>query len=85
MRLQVVIATARRVWLTVLRTVAFISNSLDQLSLKCANGGAVFNSFLVMSHESFMAATIEATTYTCPVCANFDTYVKADLFSDTDH
>ena len=38
-----------------------------------------------MSHESFNAAIIEDTTYKCPVCANFDTYVKADLFYDTDH
>ena len=42
---------------------AFISNSPDQLFLKCTNCGAIFNSSLRMSHESFNAAIIEDTTY----------------------
>jgi len=38
-----------------------------------------------MPPKDFEAATIEDETYQCPVCANFDTYGKPDLFYDTDH
>jgi len=36
-----------------------------------------------MPREEFEQATIEDNTYKCPVCANFDTYTKSDLFYDT--
>ena len=32
----------------------------------------------------FEGAVIEDRTYKCPVCANFDTYSKSDLFYDRD-
>lgn len=61
-----------------------ISNSPDQLVLRCTNCGVLFPTSLRMSPEDFEAATIEDKTYKCPVCANFDTYSKADLFYDKD-
>jgi hypothetical protein len=36
-----------------------------------------------MPREEFEQAVIENKTYKCPVCANFDTYTKSDLFYDT--
>jgi len=36
------------------------------------------------SKVAFEGAVIEDRTYKCPVCANFDTYSKADLFYDRD-
>ena len=37
-----------------------------------------------MPREDFDQASIEEKTYKCPVCANFDTYAKSDLFYDTE-
>jgi hypothetical protein len=44
----------------------------------------VFPTPVRIPRDGFEKATIEDETYQCPVCANFDTYRKADLFYDTD-
>lgn len=33
---------------------------------------------------AFEGTAIEDETYKCPVCANFDTYSKSDMFYDKD-
>ena len=65
-------------------TVTTISDPPDQLFLRCTNCGVLFPADVLMPLDVFEAATIEDKTYKCPVCANFDTYGKADLFYDAD-
>ncbi len=45
----------------------------------------LFPASIRISREDFEQATIEDKTYKCPVCANFDTYKKSDLFYDAEH
>ena len=63
-------------------TVAIIGEPPDRLFLRCTNCGVLFPSSLRISSPELVAATIEDKHYQCPVCANFDTYGKADLFYD---
>ena len=64
-------------------TVSTISDQSERLVLRCTNCGVLFPTPLRMPREEFEQATIEDKTYKCPVCANFDTYTKSDLFYDT--
>ena len=59
-----------------------IADTSNRLQLKCTNCGVVFPSDVKLSPEEFQEADIEDKTYKCPVCANFDTYGKRDLFYD---
>ncbi|MGB7860991.1 MAG: hypothetical protein WBM90_10880 [Acidimicrobiia bacterium] len=56
----------------------------DQLLLRCTNCGTLFPSAVRLAPNELESAVIEDKTYKCPVCANFDTYGKADLFYDRD-
>jgi hypothetical protein len=56
----------------------------DQLFLKCTNCHALFPSAIRLPPVAFEGAAIDDRTYKCPVCANFDTYAKSDLFYDRD-
>ena len=42
----------------------------------------MFPSDVKLPPEDFEQAAIDDKTYKCPVCANFDTYGKKDLFYD---
>ena len=44
----------------------------------------IFPSDVDMPSVDLMRAEIASQTYKCPVCANFDTYGKEDLFYDED-
>jgi len=73
-------------YVLVIRTSQYgqhISDQSERLVLKCTNCGVLFPTPLRMPREEFEQATIEDNTYKCPVCANFDTYTKSDLFYDT--
>ncbi len=65
-------------------TVTVVSQIPDHLVLRCTNCGVLFPASVRMPREDFEKATIEDKTYKCPVCANFDTYEKSDLFYDTE-
>ena len=60
-----------------------INDPRDRLFLRCTNCGVIFPSSVQMTSADLEEATIEDKTYKCPVCANFDTYEKTDLFYDT--
>ncbi len=44
----------------------------------------IFLSEVRLPPIAFEGTVIEDRTYKCPVCANFDTYSKSDLFYDRD-
>lgn len=62
-----------------------ISTSSTRLYLRCTNCGVIFPSAVDMPTVELDRAEIADQTYKCPVCANFDTYGKEDLFYDRDH
>lgn len=62
-----------------------ISNSSKRLYLTCTNCGVIFPSEVEMASAELDRADTDEKTYKCPVCANFDTYGKEDLFYDLDH
>jgi hypothetical protein len=61
-----------------------IGDPRNQLVLRCTNCGILFPSDVKLPPIAFEGAVIEDHTYKCPVCANFDTYSKSDLFYDDD-
>lgn len=64
--------------------VGRIPNPENQLFLRCTNCRVLFPSEVRLPPNAFEGAVIEDRTYKCPVCANFDTYSKSDLFYDRD-
>ncbi len=62
-----------------------ISGTSTRLYLRCTNCGVIFPSDLDMASAELDRAEVADRTYKCPVCANFDTYGKEDLFYDRDH
>jgi hypothetical protein len=57
-----------------------MSDQLDQLFLRCTNCGVLFHAAVRTPRAEFPTTVVEDRTYKCPVCANFDTYSKDDLF-----
>ena len=60
----------------------FIAETSTRLFLKCTNCGVIFPSGLDLQPSVLEEEEIEDKTYKCPVCANFDTYGRSDLFYD---
>ena len=65
-------------------TVSRIGDPRHTLYLRCTNCRVLFPSEVRLPPVAFEGAQIEDRTYKCPVCANFDTYAKSDLFYDND-
>ncbi len=50
--------------------------------MRCTNCGVIFPARLDLAPEDYEETAVDDKTYKCPVCANFDTYTKEDLFYD---
>ena len=59
-----------------------IAEPSTHLFLRCTNCGVIFPSEFDLQPSALEEAEIEDKTHKCPVCANFDTYGKGDLFYD---
>ena len=57
-----------------------ISNTTDELFLKCTTCEKTFSALLNIAPADFDEVEVEDKTYKCSVCTRFDTYAKADLF-----